>query len=391
MPPYMTATCVGHTLLHKELPTRHAASKPLWSRVSQRTQARVCGSPFAHARYAHQARPASVASDRARLGETRETRPPRRCTVQGAGVQSSNMPLFHLRRKADREGRPSLQDSSELRELLPLDQQAQQMEQRTVPVDREWGEAWIEVWSRDLGSAEPETFLRHGVGVNGRVYEMWADRWKHEGQDHDARTFILEHLSQIRSGATGVPRCRECGTEKGLHAPYCSHAQRPETTPTDYQMIGNALGNDAAPLLLYLRLSPDGPAVDRAIEETLATATTEQKARYAITLARVDALKLELAALAAEDPPLITPYRDDAQQATQVLAQMLVHLLLQEVGTFARFGNELKSPWPIIPDRLDQLTALTASERSNLHGLCAYIRLTAMFTIGMQQLLRAEP
>ena len=34
----------------------------------------------------------------------------------------------------------------------------------------EFGQAWIEVWGGILGASDSDTFLRHGVGMKGAVY-----------------------------------------------------------------------------------------------------------------------------------------------------------------------------------------------------------------------------
>jgi hypothetical protein len=35
-----------------------------------------------------------------------------------------------------------------------------------------FGKAWIDTWTRVLGAGDPDTFLRHGVGVKGAVYRQ---------------------------------------------------------------------------------------------------------------------------------------------------------------------------------------------------------------------------
>jgi hypothetical protein len=90
----------------------------------------------------------------------------------------------------------------------------------------QFGQAWIDVWTRTLGSGDSDTFLRNGVGVKGAVYRRWADKWKTDGRGTNASEYLLRHLSDIREEAAQAPGCPECGTEKGLHASYCSKSQR---------------------------------------------------------------------------------------------------------------------------------------------------------------------
>lgn len=86
---------------------------------------------------------------------------------------------------------------------------------------REFGYAWIEIWTRVLGAGDPDTFLRAGVGVKGAVYNRWADRWKSEPRGVGVVEFLMSHLEAIGEEAHAAKRCPECGTEEGLHAPYC--------------------------------------------------------------------------------------------------------------------------------------------------------------------------
>ena len=88
----------------------------------------------------------------------------------------------------------------------------------------QFGQAWIDIWGQMLGSSSSDTFLRNGVGVKGTVYQEWARRWKSEGRGIDARTFLTSHLAEIRADALGAPGCPECGTQRGLHASYCSRS-----------------------------------------------------------------------------------------------------------------------------------------------------------------------
>ncbi len=97
----------------------------------------------------------------------------------------------------------------------------------------QFGQAWVDTFTQVLGQGDSDAFLRHGVGVKGAVYKKWADRWKEEGKRTPAATFVSQHVEEIMAEASGTPRCPECGTEKGLHATYCSIGQGARTDSLD--------------------------------------------------------------------------------------------------------------------------------------------------------------
>jgi len=102
--------------------------------------------------------------------------------------------------------------------------------------ERDFGQAWISLWGRILGSDTPDTFLRHGVAVKGAAYNAWLERFI--AQDRGIADFLTFHLDDITADAKAVKRCPECGTEKGIHAPYCRTGAAMTDTPT---------GNDTLP------------------------------------------------------------------------------------------------------------------------------------------------
>jgi hypothetical protein len=91
------------------------------------------------------------------------------------------------------------------------------------------------------------------------------------------------------------------------------------------------------------------------------------------------------------EPLLSHPFESQTSEAVRLLGEMLTYLINNQVGAFARLGEEKELGWAVLPDRLEQLKELSPAERQRMSGCCAYIRQMAFLPTTMSELLTAEP
>jgi hypothetical protein len=161
----------------------------------------------------------------------------------------------------------------------------------------------------------------------------------------------------------------------------------PRTALVSFQ---DMLVRDQASALVGLGLEHQ-PSLLSAAQYILTRATPIQRNHFQATIDRAHLLGIELTHLIETDPVLVLGYTGQTEEAVRSFAKMLTCLITNHVGAFARLGAEKELPWAILPDRLERLKALSPSERQQMAGCCAYIRQTAMFSTGMEELLAAQP
>jgi len=122
--------------------------------------------------------------------------------------------------------RAAARQAREMRSLTQMNAMARQMEQSLPPSLLEWGHAWLAAW----GNADPDAMLKRGADTRGPVSERYREIW--EGyRDKSAADFISARWADITAACAAQPRCPDCGTWRGNHAPYCSRKDwQPATT-----------------------------------------------------------------------------------------------------------------------------------------------------------------
>ena len=239
----------------------------------------------------------------------------------------------------------------------------------------EFGNAWLAAFASHGHDNSNAAFAFTPAAIKGSFYNSMYERWNsgHRETKETASQYLERHWEEIERTCYG-PR-QEAGPIKGDEALIIFH-----------QM----LEKDQASALVGLGLEHQ-PALQNAFQYIVSHAPRHQRDSFRATIARAQALESELARMIEAEPLLSHPFESQTSEAVRLLGEMLTYLINNQVGAFARLGEEKELGWAVLPDRLEQLKELSPAERQRMSGCCAYIRQMAFLPTTMSELLTAEP
>jgi hypothetical protein len=97
-----------------------------------------------------------------------------------------------------------------------------------------------------------------GAGIKEAPYLNHFDRWKRGPKSESANQYLQAHWDQIVADCDALPRCRGCGTVRGLHTPDCPSRGQPSSD--------EATSGDFAKLMIETITNGDGWTLARLCE-----------------------------------------------------------------------------------------------------------------------------